>query len=573
MPRRWELDDQSSARLARASARRSHHPLWLSLGLLATVIFLGSLWALTPTSGFLPSAMTTETYKTTKTHNTPAPSRTPSDLTRIASAGALALGALTLAPPAATEAFAQQGCTSDVTGNGQVDGADLAQILNAWGPCLGEISAVTPGHGSTLGGTLITINGFNLAGTTAVKIGGVACTSLQVLSPTLVKAVTPAGEVGDGAITLISASGVSWAPVPFSYVLQAISSVTPSQGTYSGGTAITITGSYLSGATSVKVGGVPATSVVAVDATTVTAVTPAGSVGAATVEVTTPKGTATASGAFNYTSVVVPGWATLIEAMPDPAVVTNETLRAGIIATGLAWRVRDTGTNIEMLLVPPGTFMMGCSASSDEVCDTDEDPVHQVTLTNAVYFGRYEVTQAQWVASMGSNPSYHSGAGYPDAANRPVEMVSWNSVQDFLAAAGLRLPTEAEWEWSCRAGTTTAFHSGPGFPNGSNDASLAGQLGWTASNSGGQTHAVGGKAANALGFHDMVGNVWEWVSDWWGSFDAASQTDPTGPTVGSYHTSRGTCWWDGSLRVSHRIPSGIGTTLNQVFGFRVARNP
>ena len=530
-------------------------------------MFLGSLWALTTTSGFLPTAMTTMTQET------PASTRTPSELTRIAAAGALALGALTLAPPAATEAFAQQGCTSDVTGNGQVDGADLAQILNAWGPCLGEVAAVTPGHGSTLGGTLITINGFNLAGTTAVKIGGVACTSVQVLSPTLVKAVTPAGEVGDAAITLVSASGVSWAPVPFSYVLQAITSVTPSQGTYSGGTAVTITGSYLSGATSVKVGGVPATSVVAVDATTVTAVTPAGSVGAAAIEVTTPKGTATASSAFNYTSVVVPGWATLIEAMPDPAVVTNETLRNGIIATGLAWRVRDTGTNIEMLLVPPGTFMMGCSASSGSYCWNNELPVHQVTLTNTFYLGMTEVTQAQWVAKMGSNPSYFQG--YDDSPSRPVEQLSWNMLSSFVSATQMRLPTEAEWEYSYRAGTTTAFHSAPSFPDGTNDGGLVGEMAWYESNSGAQTHPVGGKAANALGFHDMAGNVWESVSDYDGLYAAQPQFNPVGPVTGSATLVRGGEFSDDphfGVRASHRWSMGFDDA-SRGRGFRVARNP
>ena len=457
-----------------------------------------------------------------------------------------------------------QDCASDITGDGQIDAADLGSVLADWGVCDPVVTSVTPQHGSTLGGTLISISGVRLDTTTAVRVGGVACTSVQVVSPTLVTAVTPAGEVGNGAITLISPSGVSLAPMPFSYVLHAISSVTPSQGFYGGGTAITITGSFVSGATSVRVGGVPATSVIAVDANTVTAVTPAGSVGAATVEVTTPKGTASASAAFTFYACATPSWATLIEELPNPAVVTDETLRVRIIATGLAWRVRDTGTNIEMVLVPPGTFSMG-----EEGWAT---PVHQVTLTNAFYIGRYEVTQSQWQARMGSNPSYFWS--HSDSPSRPVEQVSWNTIQGFLTATGMRLPTEAEWEYSYRAGTTTAYHSGPWYPNGTNDDSLLTQIAWYDSNSGGQTHAVGGKAGNGLGIHDIAGNVAEWVNDWLDSYPSAAQTNPTGPAAGSYRVFRGGMWaFDSTLvRASFRTMYPPDFAYSDI-GFRVARAP
>jgi hypothetical protein len=107
------------------------------------------------------------------------------------------------------------------------------------------------------------------------------------------------------------------------------------------------------------------------------------------------------------TCLVVPAWATLVEYFPDPAVVTDPALRAAIIAIGRPWRVRDTATQVEMLLVPPGTFQMGCIMGSIQYgCYGEELPVHQVTLTNAFYLGRYELTQSQWVAKMGSNPSY-----------------------------------------------------------------------------------------------------------------------------------------------------------------------
>ena len=269
-----------------------------------------------------------------------------------------------------------------------------------------------------------------------------------------------------------------------------------------------------------------------------------------------------------------PAWATLVEAIPDPAVVMDPTLRAAITASGLAWRVRDTATQMEMLLVPAGTFTMGCTASSQYGCNGDVNPTHSVTLTQAFYLGRYEVTQGQWVARMGSNPSYWQG--YSDSANRPVEQVSWNTIQSFLSATGMRLPSEAEWEYAYRAGTTTAFHSMPGYPNGTNDDNRAGTIAWYSSNSGSQTHAVGGKAANALGLHDMAGNVWEWVNDWYdGSYYSVSpSTNPLGPVFGSYRVLRGGSWFNLSyyVRASHRSYSTPGYADINV-GFRVARAP
>jgi formylglycine-generating enzyme required for sulfatase activity len=469
----------------------------------------------------------------------------------------------------------QAQCASDITGDGQINGADLSQLLADWGSCPGVITSVTPLHGSILGGTQITINGTNLVGTTAVNIGGVACTSLQVLSPTLVKAVTPAGAAGEASIAIVSAAGTTLAPAPFTYVLQSITSLSPNNGIYSGGTAITITGTFLSGATSVKVGGVPATDVVAVNSTTVTAVTPAGSVGAASVEVTGAKGTATATNAFLY--IAVPTWATLLELAPNPAVVTDANLRAAITASGFAWRVRDNSSNIEMMLIPGGTFMMGCSASTQFGCSSGESPTHQVTLTQAFYMGRHEVTQAQWQATMGSNPS--SFQGQSDSPSRPVENVSWNTIQGFNTSTGLRLPTEAEWEYAHRAGTTTAFHSyalspTEGQPNGFNDDTLLGNIAWYSSNSGNQTHAVGGKFANGLGLHDMAGNVWEWCQDGFGLYSSASVTNPTGEAIssqrlwrsGSFNNDSDSCRASGR---SASTPDGFYGSL----GFRAARTP
>jgi formylglycine-generating enzyme required for sulfatase activity len=299
------------------------------------------------------------------------------------------------------------------------------------------------------------------------------------------------------------------------------------------------------------------------------------------VVVTGAKGTVTVPGGFTYMTIVVPSWATLIEATPDPAVVTNEAYRAVILATGYAWRVRDNASQIEMLLVPPGTFNMGCSASNQYGCNSDENPVHAVTLTNAFYLGRYEVTQAQWTAVMGSNPSnlVNASAEVPagQVPQRPVERVSWNMIQGFNTATGLRLPTEAEWEYAYRAGTTTAFHSFSGYPNGTNDDTLLGNIAWFNSNSNSQTRPVGGKQANALGLHDMSGNVWEWVNDWFGStyYQSSPSTNPPGPDSDTFRVLRGGSWdtYSYFCRSSLRDVYPVPDVVTSSFGFRAARTP
>ena len=224
-----------------------------------------------------------------------------------------------------------------------------------------------------------------------------------------------------------------------------------------------------------------------------------------------------------------------------------------------------------MLLIPGGTFTMGCSASTSYACASIESPNHQVTLSKAFYLGKTEVTQAQWQAKMGINPSNFSGN-----ANNPVEQVSWNDIAGFNTATGLRLPSEAEWEYACRGGTTTAFHSMPGYPDGTNDDSLLGNIAWYGSNSGSTTHAVAGKAANAFGMYDMSGNVYEWCNDWYGStyYTTSPSTDPAGPSSGSYRVLRGGGWPDYSnyCRSSGRLnydPAGRSASI----GFRVARHP
>jgi formylglycine-generating enzyme required for sulfatase activity len=280
--------------------------------------------------------------------------------------------------------------------------------------------------------------------------------------------------------------------------------------------------------------------------------------------------------------ITVPSWATLIEAQPDPAVVWDADLRAAITATGLAWRVKDTATQMEMLLIPPGSFQMGCSASNSYACNGVESPVHTVTLTNAFYLGRYEVTQAQWQARMGSNPShFQSPSTQVPAAqvpSRPVEQVSWDMIAGaggFMAQTGMRLPTEAEWEYAYRAGTMTAFHGFTGYPNGTNNDTLAGNIAWYGSNSNSQTRPVGGKAGNGFGLHDMAGNVWEWVNDLYGLYSSGAQTNPPGPTGGTNHMLRGGSWNYNTnfVRASRRANFPSDFANNRDLGCRAARSP
>ena len=261
-------------------------------------------------------------------------------------------------------------------------------------------------------------------------------------------------------------------------------------------------------------------------------------------------------------------WAIVLERCPDPNVVTDAKLREAIAATGLPWRVQDIGTGIEMLLVAPGTFMMGCSPSEQDECFPQESPVHPVTLTTAFYIGRYEVTQAQWTAVMGRNPSAFHGSA--DSPSRPVEQTSWNMIQDFLANTGLRLPTEAEWEFACRAGTTTAFNSA------SNDDTVLDELAWYRFNSFDGTKPVGLKAPNALGLYDMHGNVWEWVNDLYSAdyYSTSPNVDPMGPGTGSNRVLRGGSWatFPQGCRSSQR--DGYPPTAAPArYGFRAARTP
>ena len=218
-----------------------------------------------------------------------------------------------------------------------------------------------------------------------------------------------------------------------------------------------------------------------------------------------------------------------------------------------------------MIAVQGGTFTMGCTSEQGGDCWGDETPTHQVTLSD-FYIGKYEVTQGQWKAIMGNNPSY-----FTRGDNYPVENVRWNDIVgtsgatmviknityyangfiyklNQLTGRQYRLPTEAEWEYAARGGRSSNRYKYSG-------SNTVGNVAWYWDNSDSRTHAVGGKSANELGIYEMSGNVWEWCSDWWGNYSSNAQTDPTGPSTGSIRVFRGGGWYDYAryARVSFRI--------------------
>ncbi|MBF0626556.1 MAG: SUMF1/EgtB/PvdO family nonheme iron enzyme, partial [Magnetococcales bacterium] len=204
-------------------------------------------------------------------------------------------------------------------------------------------------------------------------------------------------------------------------------------------------------------------------------------------------------------------------------------------------------TGMEFVAVPGGTFEMGCGAGQSD-CAADQKPAHRVSL-GGFELGKHEVTQGQWRAVMGSNPADFGACG----DNCPVEQVSWDDVQGFLARLNgrgdrcrYRLPTEAEWEYACRSGGRPEQYCG-----GSDGDRLA----WHDGNSGGETHPVGTKAPNGLGLYDMSGNVWEWVADWYGdSYYAGSPRDnPPGPPTGSARVRRGGSWLYGPANAQSAV--------------------
>jgi formylglycine-generating enzyme required for sulfatase activity len=248
---------------------------------------------------------------------------------------------------------------------------------------------------------------------------------------------------------------------------------------------------------------------------------------------------------------------------------------------------------MEFVLIPAGTFLMGSSTGRG-----DERPVREITISKPFYLGKYEVTQEQWVEIMGSNPSHFTGASngegglamagkqiggffrrlggeQPEARalkmdpQRPVEMVSWVQVQEFIQRLNAkeghrkyRLPTEAEWEYAARAGTANF---------GNDDAQLA-RHAWCAPNAGRTTHRVGELPSNPWGLYDMHGNVWEWLSDRYGLYTGGAATDPQGAAIGAIRVLRGGAANQPTILCRSAARFRVGEQgRNPFIGFRLAR--
>jgi formylglycine-generating enzyme required for sulfatase activity len=210
--------------------------------------------------------------------------------------------------------------------------------------------------------------------------------------------------------------------------------------------------------------------------------------------------------------------------------------------------------------IPGGTFAMGCSPS-DDLCDADELPAHNVTIS-AFDLTATEITQRQYYKLTGANPAW-----YDDCLDCPLELVTWQEAGDACVLLGGRLPTEAEWEYAARAGSTTRYHCG-------DDAACLDAVAWDIYNAGSRTRPAGQKAANAWGLYDMHGNVWELTADWYGGsyYGVSPATDPTGPATGEYNVKRGGSWYSGfdNNRISNRFAGDVGGRYANL-GFRCAR--
>jgi formylglycine-generating enzyme required for sulfatase activity len=242
--------------------------------------------------------------------------------------------------------------------------------------------------------------------------------------------------------------------------------------------------------------------------------------------------------------------------------LTNSQAFFSLVGEQFPWFPPPPG----MVIIPSGTFVMGSPTTEKE--RNDNETQHTVTLTRDFYMSKYEVTQKEYLAVTGNNPSYFTTKDYngnpisPDL-NRPVEQVSWHDATNYCGKltaserlAGrlpvgweYRLPTEAEWEYACRAGTSTVFHHGNDLPSGIANFwgryEYAGGTG-TVQNLNGttlyRTTTVGSYVPNAFGLYDMHGNVWEWCLDGYGSYPNGSVTDSRGPSMGSYRVIRGGGW-------------------------------
>ena len=255
------------------------------------------------------------------------------------------------------------------------------------------------------------------------------------------------------------------------------------------------------------------------------------------------------SGSWLQTSLAtdtdpVPGASgVLLDGLAAGSQAAQEAQQRAMMGLGLPLEVKTKQTGIVLRLVPAGGFTMG-SADDDNWANPGEK-AHQVTLTQAFYCGKYEITQTQWQAVMGTNP-----ARFTPVSDAPVEQVTWEETQRFLeklcalegvATGTYRLPTEAEWEYACRAGTTGSLPNGE-LTAGTGRCPNLDQVAWYGANSGDATHVGGERLPNAWGLYDLLGNVWEWCGDWKGGYGAGVTTDPRGPAAGRARVIRGGAW-------------------------------
>ena len=228
---------------------------------------------------------------------------------------------------------------------------------------------------------------------------------------------------------------------------------------------------------------------------------------------------------------------------------------------GEAWM---NSLGMDFVWIPAGHFVMG-SSMEEGSRDADESQ-HEVRISKGFWMNRYEVTQGEWEAVTGANPSHFFDCGLPC----PVENVSWDDTVEFVRALNsresgsgyaYRLPTEAEWEYAARAGATGVRYG------------ELGAIAWYVANSGSRTHPVGQKRANAWGLHDMLGSVWEWTGDWYGEYPSGVVTDPAGPESGSYRVIRGGSWYSYArhIRSAYRFASDDPGYRNSHIGFRLVR--
>ena len=192
---------------------------------------------------------------------------------------------------------------------------------------------------------------------------------------------------------------------------------------------------------------------------------------------------------------------------------------------------------------------MGCSPG-DADCAPQEQPAHEVNITKGFWLGRTPVTQQAYQRVTGKNPSFFK------VAEHPVEMVNWNEAKAYCAAVGGRLPTEAEWEYAARAGSMGPRYGAPD------------EIAWHYDNSGFKTHEVGQKKPNAFGLYDMLGNVFQWVADWYGVYPSSESSDPSGPSSGQLRMVRGGSW-DNLSKVARSSYRGTSAPGDRSYSFGI----